>query len=60
MTGSLLGQLDFHVQAHLFPRLEGLADEEYFWEPAPDRWSVVEGPGGWGCSGQLPSPTRRR
>ena len=33
-------QLDFHWQ-HLFrPRLEGLTDEEYLWEPVADCWSI--------------------
>jgi hypothetical protein len=35
VTGLLLGQLDFYLTAHLFPRLEGLEDEEYLWEPVP-------------------------
>ena len=33
-------QLDLHWQGQLRPRLEGLSDEEYFWEPAPGSWSV--------------------
>lgn len=33
-------QLDFHWQAFARPRLEGLTDEEYLWEPAPGTWSV--------------------
>jgi hypothetical protein len=37
---TLRDQLDFHY-AHIFrPRLEGLTDEEYLWEPAPGSWSV--------------------
>ena len=36
----LVDQLDFHWQHQLRPRLEGLTDEEYFWEPVPDTWSV--------------------
>jgi hypothetical protein len=39
--GRLLAeQLDFYVGAHLRPRLAGLSDEEYLWEPVPDCWSV--------------------
>lgn len=34
-TQRLIGQLDFYWEAHLAPRLVGLTDEEYFWEPAP-------------------------
>lgn len=35
-------QLDWHWQTQLRPRLEGLTDEEYFWEPVPRCWSVRE------------------
>jgi hypothetical protein len=33
-------QLDWHWRTQLRPRLDGLTDEEYFWEPAPVCWSV--------------------
>jgi hypothetical protein len=33
-------QLDWHWQTQLRPRLGGLTDEEYFWEPVPGCWSV--------------------
>lgn len=36
----LLDQIEFHWHSQLRPRLEGLTDAEYFWEPAPDAWSV--------------------
>ncbi|MER6379595.1 DinB family protein [Streptomyces sp. NPDC001250] len=36
----LADQLDWHWQHQLRPRLTGLTDEEYFWEPVPDCWSV--------------------
>jgi hypothetical protein len=36
----LIDQLDWHWQGHLRPRLDGLTDEEYFWEPVPGMWSV--------------------
>jgi len=36
----LAEQLDWHWQHHLRPRLDGLTDEEYFWEPVPGCWSV--------------------
>lgn len=29
-----------HWDQQLRPRLEGLTDEEYFWEPVPGAWSV--------------------
>ena len=39
-TELLVEQLDFYLAAHLMPRLEGLTDEEYFWEPVDGCWSV--------------------
>ncbi len=33
-------QLSWHWDHQLRPRLVGLTDAEYFWEPAPDTWSV--------------------
>ncbi|MDQ6671994.1 MAG: DinB family protein, partial [Chloroflexota bacterium] len=36
----LLDQLDWHWRRQLRPRLEGLGDDEYFWEPVPGCWSV--------------------
>ena len=36
----LLEQLDWHWKQMLIPRLQGLTDEEYFWEPYPGCWSI--------------------
>jgi|GEM_PF-153667 len=36
----LIDQLDFYWGAHLWPRLQGLSDEEYLWEPAGGAWSL--------------------
>ncbi|GAA3672893.1 DinB family protein [Lentzea atacamensis] len=36
----LTDQLDWHWQMQLRPRLEGLTDDEYFWEPVSDVWTV--------------------
>ncbi|WP_137148023.1 DinB family protein [Mycolicibacterium sp. CR10] len=36
----LAEQLDFHWRTQLRPRLDGLTDDEYFWEPVPDCWTV--------------------
>lgn len=33
-------QLDWHWQYHVRPRLAGLSDEEYLWEPVTGCWSV--------------------
>ncbi|MGH3798338.1 MAG: DinB family protein [Pseudonocardiaceae bacterium] len=39
-TPLLADQLDWHWQHHLRPRLDGITDEEYFWEPTAGCWSV--------------------
>ena len=39
-------QLTWHWAAQIRPRLVGLEDDEYFWEPAPGAWSVRPGPDG--------------
>ncbi len=36
----LLEQIDRHWGAQLRPRLDGLTDGEYFWEPVPGAWNV--------------------
>jgi hypothetical protein len=36
----LAAQLDFHWEHQLRPRLVGLTDDEYFWEPVPGCWSI--------------------
>jgi hypothetical protein len=40
LTDELVEQLDFHWQAALRPRLNGLTDEEYFFEPVGGCWTV--------------------
>lgn len=42
----ILDQLDFYWQAHLWPRIEDLSDEEYLWEPVAGCWSLREGDDG--------------
>jgi hypothetical protein len=42
----MIEQLDFYWDVHLRPRLNGLTDEEYLWEPVADCWSLRPGPGG--------------
>jgi DinB family protein len=39
-NSQLVDQLDEHWTRQLRPRLDGLTDDEYFWEPAPGCWSV--------------------
>jgi hypothetical protein len=40
LTTQLADQLDYHWTNQLRPRLEGLTDEEYFWQPVPNCWTV--------------------
>ena len=39
-TSRLLEQLTWHWDNQLRPRLEGLSDDEYLWEPVPGAWNV--------------------
>jgi DHA1 family bicyclomycin/chloramphenicol resistance-like MFS transporter len=36
----LVSQLEFYWDIHLWPRLNGLNDDEYFWEPVAGCWSI--------------------
>jgi DinB superfamily len=47
----IVDQLDFYMEAHLLPRLEGLTDEEFFWEPVEACWSVRPRANGWALDG---------
>jgi hypothetical protein len=40
LSAHLADQLDWHWRHQLRPRLDGLTDDEYFWEPVPDCWTV--------------------
>ena len=45
-NAALIAQLDGHWEHQLRPRLDGLTDEEYLWEPVPGCWNIrprVEG-----------------
>jgi len=50
-TALIVDQLDFYMDAHLLPRLEGLTDEEFFWEPVEDCWSVRRRGDAWAIDG---------
>jgi hypothetical protein len=39
-TAQLLDQLQWHWERQLRPRLAGLTDDEYLWEPAQPAWNV--------------------
>jgi hypothetical protein len=53
-TVQLHDQLDFQWQHGLRPRLEGLTDEEYLWEPVDGCWSLRprESPTRWRVAGR--------
>ncbi|MFI6128509.1 DinB family protein [Micromonospora sp. NPDC051141] len=62
----LSAQLDWYWHKNLRPRLEGLTDEEYFWEPVRGCWSIrprgtsgapmSEGSGEWTMDHVFPAP----
>ena len=39
-NAELLDQLEWHWQYQLRPRLDGLSDDEYFWQPVPGCWTL--------------------
>jgi len=39
-TSQLAAQLDWHWDNHLRPKLAGLTDEEYLWEPVAGCWNL--------------------
>jgi hypothetical protein len=65
-TTQLLEQLTFHWEHHVRPRLVGLTDEEYLWEPVPGAWSLrprgesrtsmAAGGGEWVADFEYPEP----
>jgi hypothetical protein len=42
----IIDQLEFYWTAHLRPRLDGLTDDEYFWEPVDGCWTLRPGQDG--------------
>jgi hypothetical protein len=39
-NAELVDQLEWHWRHQLRPRLDGLTDDEYFWQPVPDCWTI--------------------
>jgi hypothetical protein len=39
-TSQLAEQLDWHWRSQLRPRLDGMTDDEYRWEPVPGMWNI--------------------
>ena len=53
----LAAQLDFYWEHSLHPRLAGLTDDEYFWEPVPGCWSIRQiGDGSYAGDWAWPPP----
>jgi hypothetical protein len=53
----LLDQADFMWKHHFLPRMEGLTDEEYFWEPVEGCWNVFRNEdGAWAVTWDFPEP----
>jgi hypothetical protein len=53
----VLRQLDVWRDWFFRPRVTGLTDDEYFWEPAPNCWSVrVDDEGRARCDWAVPTP----
>ncbi len=52
----LLDQLEFYWEKNLVPRLAGLTDDEYLWEPVPDCWSIRTTDGKPTIDWQWPTP----
>lgn len=60
-TGELIEQLDFYWEHSLMPRLAGLTDDEYLWEPVEGCWTIrpqADGAGmiDWAFSAPEPPP----
>ena len=52
----LAEQLDWYWRTNLRPRLDGLTDDEYFWEPVDGCWSVRLSGGTWTPDVASPAP----
>lgn len=53
----LADQLDWHWRTQLRPRLDGLTDDEYFWQPVPDCWTIhSDGSVDYAYPGPSPTP----
>jgi DinB superfamily len=62
-NAELAGQLEWHWEHQLRPRLDGLSDREYFWEPVAGCWNVrprgqadAPGSGAYTVDFALPQP----
>ena len=54
----IVAQLEFYWDVHLRPRLDGLTDAEYLWEPVEDCWNLRQREdGNYTLDTQLPPPS---
>lgn len=53
---ALVGQLEFYWDVHLRPRLDGLTDEEYLWEPVAGCWNLRRKEHGYVLDWVAPAP----
>src|SRR5699024_1883032 len=53
--GEILAQADFYWDYSLRPRLQGLTDAEFYWEPVPGTWTVRQLPDGRHAPDSAPS-----
>lgn len=43
---AVTGQMDYHWRNGIWPRLQGLTNDEYLWEPVPNCWTLHVGDDG--------------
>jgi hypothetical protein len=55
-NAQIRAQLETHWSTQLRPRLEGLTDDEYFWEPDPGAWNVRPDGSGFTVDYAVPPP----
>ncbi|GAB3924094.1 hypothetical protein GCM10011575_02730 [Microlunatus endophyticus] len=56
LADELSKQLSWHWEAQLRPRLDGLSDDEYLWEPVPGSWNLRPSSAGFTLDYAYPPP----
>jgi hypothetical protein len=57
-NAELIDQLEWHWQHQLRPRLNGLTDDEYFWQPVPGCWTLSGRSGEYTMDNTMPPDNR--
>src|SRR5213592_415362 len=53
----LLASTMEEAYTRLLDRLDGITDDEFFWQPVPDAWTIYEDrPGHWTYNYEIPDP----